>query len=117
MSPFIVIAVLLLGFLLWWAGRWLYFRHFGRKLLSAPLPEEAIAVLRRRVPLYNRLPAEQQLEMQGCINRFLFSMAFVGCDGFEIDDEVRLTVAGNACLLILNRERKFFCRHERMGNV
>jgi len=102
----------LLGSLLWWAGRWLYRRHLGRKLLSTPLSAEFLAALQRRMPLYNRLPADLQQAMQGCINRFLFDMVFVGCNDFEIDDEVRLTVAANACLLILNRERKFFSGFE-----
>lgn len=113
MSPLIVIpGLLLLGFVLWWSARWCYRRIHRRTLLSAALPQHALEVLRRRVPLYNRLPTAQQEVMHGCINRFLFDMAFVGCNGFEVDDEVRLTVAGNACLLIFNRERKFYSGFE-----
>lgn len=112
MSPYIVIAALLGGLLIWWAGRRLYRRYHGNKLLSSTLPERSLAILRRRVPAYNRLPTDLQQVMQGCINRFLYDMVFVGCNGFEIDDEVQLTVAANACLLILNREQKHFSGFE-----
>jgi Mlc titration factor MtfA (ptsG expression regulator) len=112
-SPLVVIpTIFLLAALLWWAGRRFYRRIRRRSLLSTPLPQNALNILRRRVPLYNRLTSQQQTTMQGCINRFLFDMVFVGCNGFEIDDEVRLTVAGNACLLVFNREQKFYSGFE-----
>jgi Mlc titration factor MtfA (ptsG expression regulator) len=112
-SPLITIAALvLLGLLIWWVSRALYRRIRRRQLLAAPLPQEAIAILQRRVPLYSRLTTQQQRLMQGCINRFLFDMVFVGCNGFEVSDEVRLTVAGNACLLIFNRERRYYSGFE-----
>ena len=113
MSPLIIVAaIVLLGGIGWWVARGLYRRVHGRNLLAAGLPDEAVEVLRRKVPLYNKLSAQQQRTMQGCINRFLFDMVFVGCNGFEIDDEVRLTVAGNACLLIFNRERRYYSGFE-----
>lgn len=113
MSPVVgITALLLLGFSLWWITDRFYRGARSRSLLSAALSDDQLDVLRRKVPLYNRLSAEQQRVMQGCIKRFLFDMVFVGCNGFEIDDEVRLTVAGHACLLIFNRERKFYSGFE-----
>ena len=113
MHPVVAITALsLLGFAGWWVVRFLYRRVRSRNLLAATLPQDAVEILQRRVPLYNKLSSEQQQTMQGCINRFLFEMVFVGCDGFEINDEVRLTVAGNACLLIVNREQKFYSSFE-----
>jgi hypothetical protein len=39
---------------------------------------------------------------------FLAEKHFEGCNGFEITDEVRVTIAGEACLLLLNRETKYY---------
>src|SRR5207247_571968 len=33
---------------------------------------------------------------------------FEGCGGFEITDEVRVTIAAQACLLLLHRETDYF---------
>jgi len=54
------------------------------------------------------MPHEMQTTLHGCINYFLAQKVFVGCDGFAITDEVRLTIAGNACILVLNRQKKYF---------
>jgi hypothetical protein len=39
---------------------------------------------------------------------FLAEKSFSGCDGVEIDDEVRVTIAAQACLLILNRTTGYY---------
>jgi Mlc titration factor MtfA (ptsG expression regulator) len=44
-----------------------------------------------------------QNELKGLILVFLHDKRFVGCGGQEIDDEIRVTVAAQACLLLLNR--------------
>lgn len=111
-SPPIVIAALLVGCALWWAARGLHRQRVRRRLLSEPLSDQALKFIERSVPLYYRLPSHLQQQLQGCINRFLFDMVFVGCDGFKIDEEVRLTIAGNACLLIVAREKKYFSGFE-----
>lgn len=78
------------------------------KLLQAPLKPEHVDILVNSVPIYSRLPHEMRQTLQGCINYFLAEKVFVGFNDFAITDEVRLTIAGNACILFLNREKKFF---------
>ncbi len=84
---------------LWYGVRRL--RH--RRLFRRPLPPDWIELLERRVPLYRRLPLSLRPALHGHIQWFLADKEFVGCNGQEITDEVRLTVAGNACLLVLHR--------------
>lgn len=61
-------------------------------------------ILQRRLPFYRKLPAGTQRQLQNLIKVFLHDKQFVGCAGLEISDEIRVTVAAQACLLILNRD-------------
>lgn len=67
-------------------------------------PPQWLEIVRRRLPFYDRLRAEQQSRLQNLIKRFLHDHNFVGCAGLEITDEIRITVAAQACLLILNKK-------------
>jgi Mlc titration factor MtfA (ptsG expression regulator) len=83
----------------WWAAR-------RRALLRArPFPAEWRRILRRRVPLVARLPAELQVRLKRHIQVFLAEKSFIGCQGQVITDEVRVTIAAQACLLLLGHPR------------
>jgi Mlc titration factor MtfA (ptsG expression regulator) len=82
------------------------YRH--ARLRKQPFPDEWRRILRRRVPAFRRLPPDLQLQLKGHIQVFLAEKDFVGCDGLEITDEMRVTIAALACLLILNRETGYF---------
>jgi len=103
-----IILALLVVTAITWAG-YIYRKKIKQqKLLASSLSPQHIQTLRNHVPLYNRLPQYLQKKLQGLILCFLDEKAFVGCDGFAISDEVRLIIAANACLLILNREKTYF---------
>lgn len=68
-----------------------------------PFPQAWLEIVRRRLPYYDRLPDPLRLQLQELIKRFLHDKRFVGCAGQRIDDEIRVTVAAQACLLLLNR--------------
>ena len=73
------------------------------RLARVPFPHEWRRILRHRVPLVRRLPADLRLQLHGHIQRFVAEVPFIGCAGQAIDDEVRVTIAAQACLLLLNR--------------
>jgi len=79
-----------------------------KRLKSTPFPPAWELLLEARVPIYGRLPEEDRVEIQGHIQVFLAEKSFEGCGGFVISDEVRLTVAAQACLLLLHRETDYF---------
>jgi Mlc titration factor MtfA (ptsG expression regulator) len=83
----------------WWAQRQ------RARLRARPFPAEWRRILRHRVPLVARLPAALQLRLKGHIQVFLAEKAFIGCQGQAITDEVRVTIAAQACLLLLGHER------------
>ena len=77
-------------------------------LLAKPLTEEQEAVIEKNVPLYRRLPGELKEQLQGLVQVFLDEKRFEGCGGLEMTDEIRLTVAAQACMLLLNRRTRYF---------
>jgi Mlc titration factor MtfA (ptsG expression regulator) len=74
------------------------------KLRQNPFPAEWAAILERNVPIYGRLPEDDQLELQGLIQIFLAEKVFEGCNGLEINDEIKVTIAAQACMLLLRRD-------------
>jgi Mlc titration factor MtfA (ptsG expression regulator) len=79
------------------------------QLRATPFPAAWRRILRRRVPQVQRLPSALQLELKRQIMVFVAEKDFVGCGGLVIDDEVRVTIAAQACMLTLRRLRcKYF---------
>lgn len=66
-------------------------------------PEAWSATLSGNLPVYAMLPAPQQERLRQLIQLFLAKKEFYGCAGLEITDEIRVTIAGQACLLLLNQ--------------
>ena len=90
------------------------FNWFKRRKRSrarkAPFPEEWEAYLERNVPYYSVLPPEDKEELLGHLRVLLDEKHFEGCRGFEITDEVRVTIAGHAACLLLHGETDYFAR-------
>lgn len=57
----------------------------------------------RRLPFFTSMPAPMQKRLEDLIKVFLNDKRFVGCAGQDINDEIRVTIAAQACLLIINR--------------
>lgn len=75
---------------------------------NSHFPVVWIDVLKNNFPLYKQLPTELQDQLHGHINVFLAEKAFYGCDDLIITDEIRVTIAAQACLLLLNRETDYY---------
>jgi Mlc titration factor MtfA (ptsG expression regulator) len=74
-----------------------------RRLRSASLPATWAATLDAVVAPYPGLPATLRRELEGRVNEFIADKQIIGCNGLTVDDAMRVTVAANACLLLLNR--------------
>jgi len=73
------------------------------RIRARPFPAAWRAILRERVPYVRLLPPDLQRQLQKHIQVFLAEKTFAGCDGLAITDEMRVTIAAQACLLLLNR--------------
>ena len=82
-------------------------KNFKRKkAVSQPFPEEWKKILEANVSIYSSLPENLKAELQRYIQIFLYEKEFLGCAGLEVTDEMMVTVAGSACVLLLNRNAK-----------
>ncbi len=79
-----------------------------RKLRQTPLPDEALTVISRNIPYYRHLPDRDRRELPGLVQVFLAEKSFEGCGGLIVSPEIRWTIAGLACLLLLRRETDFY---------
>ena len=88
-----------------------FFRNRRReRLRSQPFPPAWLTIIERNVSIYNRLPQADQRELQGHIQVFLSEKHFEGCGGLELTDEIKVTIAAQACLLLLHRETDYYPR-------
>lgn len=95
-----VAGAVLLMFVLTWAFRAFRARRRAAAMLE-PFPEQWRRLLVRKVPLYARMPPDLRLRLEPLVRAFLTDVRFVGCNGLQITDEMRLTIASQACLLVL----------------
>lgn len=97
------LATLVLGAAGWlaatpWRERWR-----RRRAAAQPFPAAWRQILRRRVPIVARLPVPQQQRLKRLVQMFIAEKPFIGCQGQAIDDEVRVTIAAQACLPLLGQ--------------
>ncbi len=80
-------------------------RRARRRLaLERPFPEEWVQILRSNLPVYDKLSPELRQELHQDVQEFLAVKLFEGCGGLTITDEIRVTIAAQACMLLFNRE-------------
>ena len=73
-----------------------------------PFPAEWRALIEKNVPYVARLPPEDREELVGHVQVFLAEKHFEGCGGLEITDAVRVTIATQACVLLLHRQTDYY---------
>ncbi len=79
-----------------------------KRVLARPIAPQWQAILTRNVPIYARMSGDLRHQLDKLVQQFLYQKKFVGCGGLEMDDEMRLTIAGQACLLLLNRPSRVY---------
>lgn len=97
-SALLIGSVVVAAFILFVLPRW-----HERRLLAAPFPSGWEQILQRRFPLYRQLSASEQERLRGMIQLFLADRDFHGCAGLALTDEIRVSIAAQACLLMLYR--------------
>jgi MtfA peptidase len=83
-------------------------RRRRRNLRGQPIPPAWRPILTRNLPVFSRLPPADQAELLGHVQVFLAEKRFEGCAGLQLTDEIRLTIAAQACLLLLHRETDYY---------
>src|SRR6476619_801041 len=78
-----------------------------RWLQGRPFPQKWLTLIQRHIVFFSKLSASDRAELLGHIQVFLAEKRFEGCGGFAITDEVRVTIAAQACLLLLHRRTDY----------
>lgn len=73
-------------------------------IVAEPFPDAWREILDRDVAYVAKLTAEERRALEGLVQIFIAEKSFEGCGGLELTDEMRVTIAAHACLLILHRD-------------
>ena len=79
-----------------------------KRAVEAPFPDAWVAILERNIAVYRKLPEDLRLQLRRLIKQFLHQKHFSGAGGLQMNDEIRLTIAAEACMLLLNRKTNVY---------
>jgi len=77
-------------------------------LRNEPLTPAQRALLNKNVPYLAKLDDADRAELEGLVQIFMAEKSFEGCGGLEITEEIKVTIAAQACLLLLHRETDIY---------
>jgi Mlc titration factor MtfA (ptsG expression regulator) len=80
------------------------------RLRAEPFPASWQRMIETRVAVFSRLGAADRRELLGHARVLLEEKHFEGAGGFLMRDEVRVTIAAQAALLLLHRDTDYFPR-------
>ncbi len=101
----IFIGVLFIGYSV---GKPYWREHKRDKVKQTPFKKEWRKIIQQRMPYFRQMPADLQLQLKQHIQVFLSEKEFIGCNGVKITDEIKITIAAQACLLLLNRKTNYY---------
>lgn len=111
---FYVVVVCALLAVLWLTLQPVWLRLRRARLRRRAFPAAWRGILRKRVALYARLPANLQLRLKQDMLVFLAEKPFLGCAGLQVTEEMRVTVAALACMPLLGARRGYYPRLQRV---
>jgi len=86
----------------WWRER------RREKLLEQPFRALDSAVLERNVKHYQRLDPAAQQRLRELVQVFVAEKRWEGCGGLDLTDEMKITIAAQACLLVLELPHRLY---------
>ena len=79
-----------------------------KKLTEAPFPESWEDIIRHNVAHYCLMDNTEQAHLRALIQVFIVEKYWEGAGGLELDDEIRVTISAQACLLVLGLPHNFY---------
>ena len=80
-----------------------------QSLIVSVFPQEWHDILNKNFPLYKKLPDGVKKTLHGYINVFMDEKTFEACGELEeLTEEMCVTIAGQACLLLVNGRCGFY---------
>ena len=79
-----------------------------KRILAEPLPDHWREVLSQQIWQYELISEDQREKLDDCVKIFVAEKNWEGCDGLEMNELVKLTIAGQASLLLLGSNDYYF---------
>ncbi len=86
----------------WWRER------RRERILEEPFPEAQLAVLDRNVAHYHRLNANDQKRLRDLVQVFVAEKVWEGCGGLVLSEDMKFTIAAQACMLVLELPHRLY---------
>lgn len=83
-------------------------RYRLKKAIKAPFPGNWVTIVERNIAVYRNLPMPLRFQLRNLIKQFIHQKHFTGAGGLKITDEIRVTIAAEACMLLLNRKTNVY---------
>jgi MtfA peptidase len=83
-------------------------RRRRRNILAEPFPDAWRSILHERVGHYEAVGEPEQQKLRDAVQIMLAEREWEGCRGLELTDEMRVTIAALAGILILGMENFYF---------
>ncbi|HEU4579791.1 MAG TPA: M90 family metallopeptidase [Polyangiaceae bacterium] len=83
-----------------------------RKLLEQPFPGTWTRILQRNMRHFSYLEQREATRLCQLVQVFVAEKWWEGCGGLELTDEIRVTIAGQACLLVLELPHELYANVE-----
>ncbi|HET6880267.1 MAG TPA: zinc-dependent peptidase [Pirellulales bacterium] len=90
-------------------------RRRRRQILAQPFPPEWLRYLEANVVQYRLLTPAEQEKLRRRVSVFVAEKKWIGCGGLVVDDEMKVTIAAQACLLVLGIEYEY--HHDQIRSL
>lgn len=100
----IVVSIIAIGILCYP----LFVKWQRDRLMAQQFPKSWLSIIESNLFIYRSLTSEQQKELLGYIQVFLKEKQFIGCLGLQITEEIKVTIAAIACLLLFGDRKTYF---------
>lgn len=104
-TTFLVTVVLILALMMAWR---LYIIVRRKRIMSRPTNPAWKTIIQNNLAVYKFLPADLKQQLFDLMKVFIAEKNFEGCGGLEMTEEIKVTIAAQACVLMLNRKPSFY---------
>lgn len=101
----LALGIVIIGFII---GKPIVLERRRKRLRAKHVPLKWKMLLEKRWPIYRRLPEELKTQLHGHIHVLLAEKQFIGCAGLVITEEIKVTIAAEAGILLLNRKTHYY---------
>ena len=84
--------------------------HRRKELALEPFPSAWAQIIDRKVPCCRHLHPDERARLEELVKVFIAEKHFEGCGGLEVTETIKVMIAAQACLLLLNLHHDYYER-------